>query len=121
MERYSTEPWKLAHEVLFSLLLKFYEPTAGNIYLNGVSYQDLSADSIRGQLGLVTQDAVIFSTTIFENLAYGLDTVDERDLWQALEMVHLKDFVEDRGDIKRAKEEKGRKEWEKKRESRWYH
>ena len=79
---------------IFSLLLKFYEPNSGNIYLNGVNYQDLSADSIRHQLGLVTQDAVIFSTTIFENLAYGLDTVDESDLWQALEMVHLKEFVE---------------------------
>lgn len=79
---------------IFSLLLKFYEPTTGNIYLNGVNYQDLSADSIRHQLGLVTQDAVIFSTTIYQNLAYGLTTVDERDLWQALEMVHLKDFVE---------------------------
>jgi len=79
---------------IFSLLLKFYEPNSGNIYLNGVNYQDLSADSIRHQLGLVTQDAVIFSTTIFENLAYGLDTVDENDLWQALEMVHLKDFVQ---------------------------
>ncbi len=79
---------------IFSLLLKFYEPNFGNIYLNGVNYQDLSTDSIRHQLGLVTQDAVIFSTTIFENLAYGLDTVDENDLWQALEMVHLKDFVQ---------------------------
>jgi ABC-type multidrug transport system fused ATPase/permease subunit len=76
------------------LLLKFYETNSGNIYLNGVNYKDLSADNIRHQLGLVTQDAVIFSTTIFENLAYGLDTVDENDLWQALEMVHLKDFVE---------------------------
>jgi ATP-binding cassette subfamily B protein len=79
---------------IFSLLLKFYEPNSGNIYLNGVNYQDLSADSIRHQLGLVTQDAVIFSTTIFENLAYGLDAVDESDLWEALEMVHLKEFVE---------------------------
>jgi ATP-binding cassette subfamily B protein len=79
---------------IFSLLLKFYEPTAGNIYLNGVSYQDLPADSIRHQLGLVTQDAVIFSTTIYQNLAYGLTTVDEHDLWKALEMVHLKEFVE---------------------------
>jgi len=79
---------------IFSLLLKFYEPNSGNIYLNGVNYQDLSADSIRHQVGLVTQDAVIFSTTIFENLAYGLDAVDESDLWEALEMVHLKEFVE---------------------------
>lgn len=79
---------------IFSLLLKFYDPTSGNIYLDGISYQDLSADHIRQQLGLVTQDAVIFSTTIFENLAYGLDTVNENDLWHALELVHLKKFVE---------------------------
>ena len=79
---------------IFSLLLKFYDPNAGNIYLNGVSYRDLSAENIRNQLGLVTQDAVIFSTTIFENLAYGLLTPNESDLWQALEMVHLKEFVE---------------------------
>ncbi len=79
---------------IFSLLLKFYEPTSGSIYLDGISYQDLSPDTIRQQLGLVTQDAVIFSTTIFENLAYGLDTVNENDLWHALELVHLKKFVE---------------------------
>ena len=79
---------------IFSLLLKFYETNSGNIYLNGVNYKDLSADSIRHQLGLVTQDAVIFSTTIFENLAYGLDTVAENDLWQALKMVDLKEFVQ---------------------------
>lgn len=80
---------------IFSLLLKFYEPDVGNIYLNGINYQDLSAEDIRHQLGLVTQDAVIFSSTIFENLAYGLNTVDENHLWQALEMVHLKKFVEE--------------------------
>lgn len=79
---------------IFSLLLKFYEPSIGNIYLNGINYQDLPADNIREQLGLVTQEAVIFSTTIYQNLAYGLTTVNEQDLWQALEMVHLKEFVE---------------------------
>lgn len=79
---------------IFSLLLNFYKPSEGNIYLNGVNYNDLACENIRDRLGLVTQDAVIFSTTIFENLAYGLETVEERDLWQALEMVHLKEFVE---------------------------
>ncbi len=78
---------------IFSLLLKFYEPTSGDIYLNGVNYRDLSADSIRSQLGLVTQEPVIFSTTILANLAYGLNTVNENDLWSALELVHLKQFV----------------------------
>ncbi len=78
---------------IFSLLLKFYEPTSGDIYLNGVNYRDLGADSIRSQLGLVTQEPVIFSTTIFDNLAYGLNTVNENDLWHALELVHLKQFV----------------------------
>ena len=78
---------------IFSLLLKFYEPTSGDIYLNGGNYRDLGADSIRNQLGLVTQEPVIFSTTIFDNLAYGLNTVNENDLWYALELVHLKQFV----------------------------
>lgn len=80
---------------IFSLLLKFYEPTSGNIYLNGTNYQNLSEDDIRNQLGLVTQDAIIFSTTIFENLAYGLTAVHENYLWQILEMVQLKKFVEE--------------------------
>lgn len=79
---------------IFSLLLKFYEPTSGDIYLDGTNYRDLSIDSIRNQLGLVTQEPVIFSTTIFDNLAYGLSAVYENDLWYALELVHLKQFVE---------------------------
>ena len=78
---------------IFSLLLKFYEPTSGDIYLDGVNYCDLNADSIRSQLGLVTQEPVIFSTTIFDNLVYGLSTVNENDLWHVLELVHLKQFV----------------------------
>ncbi len=80
---------------VFSLLLKFFVPTAGEIYLNGVNYQELNADSVRQQLGLVTQEPIIFSTTIFDNLAYGLIRVDENDLWRALELVHLKHFVEE--------------------------
>jgi ATP-binding cassette, subfamily B, bacterial len=80
---------------IFSLLLKFYIPSTGEIYLNGANYKDLNADSIRHQLGLVTQEPVIFSTTIFDNLAYGLTSVNESDLWHALELVHLKQFVEE--------------------------
>lgn len=78
---------------IFSLLLKFYTPTQGNIYLDGINYQDLSDEQLRSQLGLVTQDPVIFSSTIFENVAYGVNTIEESKIWEALEMVHLREFV----------------------------
>jgi ATP-binding cassette subfamily B protein len=78
---------------IFSLLLKFYNPSHGNIYLDGANYQDLSDEQVRSQLGLVTQDPVIFSSTIFENVAYGVNTAQESKIWEALEMVHLREFV----------------------------
>lgn len=78
---------------IFSLLLKFYNPMQGNIYLDGISYQDLSDEQLRSKLGLVTQEPVIFSSTIFENVAYGLSTVSESKIWEVLEMVHLREFV----------------------------
>lgn len=78
---------------LFSLLLKFYTPQNGEIYLDGVPYSNLSDIELRSNLGLVTQEPVVFSSTVFENLAYGLISVDEAKVWEVLEMVHLKDFV----------------------------
>lgn len=78
---------------IFSLLLKFYNPSIGDIYLNGVSYNNLSGDQVRNTLGLVTQEPVVFSSTIFENIAYGFDSVDEKKVLEVLEMVCLTDFV----------------------------
>ena len=56
---------------VFQLLLRFYDPASGRIALDGVATRDLSLHDLRGRIGLVPQDAVIFSTSALENIRYG--------------------------------------------------
>jgi ATP-binding cassette, subfamily B, multidrug efflux pump len=70
---------------IVSLILRLYDPTAGEILLDGIPIRDLPLATLRAAIGLVPQDAFLFSETIGENLALGIDdpdplTVDERIL-----------------------------------------
>ncbi len=56
---------------LFQLLLRFYDPTAGSLTFDGLDIKDLDPQSLRGQIGLVPQEPVIFSASALENIAYG--------------------------------------------------
>ncbi|SEH58444.1 MULTISPECIES: ABC transporter ATP-binding protein [unclassified Leifsonia] len=63
---------------LVNLIMRFYELTGGAIRLDGVDTRHLSRDELRGQVGMVLQDAWLFSGTIRENIRYGrLDATDE--------------------------------------------
>ncbi|KAL2118437.1 hypothetical protein VTJ04DRAFT_8097 [Mycothermus thermophilus] len=54
-----------------SLLLRFYNPTSGNITINGVDIATMNVKSLRRRIGVVSQEPVLFSGTIAENIAYG--------------------------------------------------
>jgi len=56
---------------LVSLLLRLYDPTAGQILLDGVDLRDYQLDGLRNQFGMVLQEPVLFSTSIAENISYG--------------------------------------------------
>ncbi|MBT2324506.1 ATP-binding cassette domain-containing protein [Variovorax paradoxus] len=56
---------------VFQLLLRYYDPQAGRIVLDGTSLAELSLDALRTRIGLVPQDAVIFSASALENIRYG--------------------------------------------------
>ncbi|MDM0076393.1 ABC transporter transmembrane domain-containing protein [Variovorax sp. J2P1-59] len=56
---------------VFQLLLRYYDPQSGNIRLDGTPLASLSLDELRTRIGLVPQDAVIFSASAFENIRYG--------------------------------------------------
>jgi ATP-binding cassette subfamily B protein len=56
---------------LISLLARFYDPTAGEILLDGIDLRDHRVDDLRRQFAIVLQEPVLFSTTIAENIAYG--------------------------------------------------
>jgi subfamily B ATP-binding cassette protein MsbA len=79
---------------LVSLLLRFFEPTAGDIRIDGRNIASVNIESLRGQIGLVTQDAVIFSDTVRDNIAYGVNGVGEQSLRAAARHAHIDEFIQ---------------------------
>lgn len=70
---------------MVKLLLGLYKPSAGNILYNGTDSRQVSLDSIRKQLGIVTQDTQLFSGTIRENLLFVKPDASDEDLMQAIQ------------------------------------
>ena len=78
---------------LVNLLLKLYEPTRGQIKLSGKSYVSGSHQWIRAHIALVFQDNELFSSTIRENVAYGLETANDAQIIKALKQANAYEFV----------------------------
>lgn len=57
---------------VISLVERFYDPTAGSVQLDGHNLKDLNVKWLRSQIGLVSQEPILFATTVKENVAYGL-------------------------------------------------
>ncbi len=79
---------------LFQLLTRFYDPSSGDIFLDGNSTRTLSKSSLRDALGYVTQESYLFDQTIRENLKIGKPDATDAELWSALENACAKEFVE---------------------------
>ncbi|WP_407854859.1 ABC transporter ATP-binding protein [Enterococcus hailinensis] len=81
---------------IFSLLERFYEPTAGSIKIGNEIVDELSLANWRSQIGYVSQDSAVFAGSIRDNLQYGLErTLSEAELWQGLELAYADQFVRD--------------------------
>jgi len=79
---------------LVNMLPRFVEPTAGRVSIDGVNVQDLTLQSLRAPLALVSQDVVLFNGTIRENVAYGArEDVSDAQILAALHAANLGDFV----------------------------
>lgn len=79
---------------LMKLLLKFYTPTEGTIYYNGLNLEKISPRSLRINCGVVMQEGYIFSDTIKRNIATGDEKIDDKKLIQSTEISNIKDFVD---------------------------
>lgn len=77
---------------IVNLILKFYEPTAGDIFINGKSYRNIKAGALRQNIALVFQENELFSSTIRENVAYG-SCANEQKIITALKLANAYDFV----------------------------
>ena len=84
---------------IFSLIERFYKPTAGEITIGGENIDEISLENWRKQIGLVGQNSAVMPGTIRENLLYGLEReVSDDELWQALNMAYAKNFVQEMDD-----------------------
>jgi ATP-binding cassette, subfamily B, bacterial len=78
---------------LISLLSRFYDPTAGQVLLDGIDVRDYRLADLRGQFGIVLQDAVLFSTTIAENIAYARPEATQPEIIAAAKAANAHDFI----------------------------
>jgi ATP-binding cassette subfamily B protein len=78
---------------IFSLIERFYEPTGGEILLDGQSVQSMSRDELRAQIGYVEQDAPVLAGSIRENLLIGSPDATDKQLRKVLAEVNLTDVV----------------------------
>ncbi|HYT31566.1 MAG TPA: ATP-binding cassette domain-containing protein, partial [Thermoanaerobaculia bacterium] len=79
---------------LVNLLPRLYDPTGGRVLLDGVDLRDATLDSLRRQIGLVTQDTILFDSSVRDNIAYGEVSPSEEKLRAAARAAYAEEFVE---------------------------
>ena len=78
---------------LLSLILRFYDPTAGVVLLDGVDIRTLQLQSLREQISLVLQDPILLGSTIQENITYGRLTASFEEIVEAAKAAGAHDFI----------------------------
>jgi len=78
---------------LVKLLFRFYDPNTGSISIDGQDVSQVSQQSLRRAIGIVPQDTVLFNQSIFENIRYGDPQASDEEIFQAIRLAHLEDFI----------------------------
>jgi subfamily B ATP-binding cassette protein MsbA len=76
-----------------NLITRFYDVNEGRVLIDGVDIRDLTTKSLRSQLGIVTQDAILFNDSIKNNLKLGNDTATDEEVVEALKIANAWEFV----------------------------
>ena len=78
---------------IFHLLLRFYDPTAGRITLDGVGLADLDPAKLRARIALVPQDSVMFANSVRDNIRFGRPDASDAEVARAAEHAHAASFI----------------------------
>lgn len=79
---------------VISLLERFYDPDSGEVLIDGVDLKRLQLRWIRGKFGLVSQEPILFATTIRENIAYGKENPSDAEIRTAIELANAAKFID---------------------------
>lgn len=75
------------------LLPRFYEVSNGAIKIDSTNINDVKKDSLRGLMGIVTQEAILFNDSIYNNIAFGMPYAKEEDVIQAAKIANAHEFI----------------------------
>ncbi|CAO1939601.1 unnamed protein product [Urochloa humidicola] len=78
---------------VLSLILRFYDPVAGRILIDGKDVKKLKLKSLRKHIGLVQQEPALFATTIYDNILYGKDGATEAEVIEAARLANAHSFI----------------------------
>lgn len=78
---------------LADLVPRFYDPVDGEVQIDGVSLTEYELESLRSQIGVVTQESILFNDTIFNNIAFGMPHVSEESVIRAAQIANAHDFI----------------------------
>ena len=80
---------------LFSLLMRFHAPQNGDVLLDGVAVDQMDLNDLRQRIGVVPQEAVVFSGTVMENIRYGKPEATDEEVQAAAEAAFAQEFIAD--------------------------
>jgi ATP-binding cassette, subfamily B (MDR/TAP), member 1 len=79
---------------VISLVERFYDPQAGEVLIDGVNIKSLQLDWIRGKIGLVNQEPLLFMTSIKDNITYGKEDATIEEIKRAAELANAANFID---------------------------
>jgi len=85
---------------LVNLLLRFYDLEGGRILIDGQNIADVTQETLRGSIGMVTQDTSLLHRSVRENIAYGRPTVTDAEIIEAAKLAHADEFIRNLADAK---------------------
>lgn len=78
---------------LADMIPRFYDTDLGEILIDGIPVKHIEIDSLRKQIGIVTQESILFNDTILNNIAFGIDNIDEAKVIAAAKIANADDFI----------------------------
>ncbi|EGF11485.1 ABC superfamily ATP binding cassette transporter, ABC/membrane protein [Neisseria bacilliformis ATCC BAA-1200] len=85
---------------IVNLLLRFYEPQSGTITIDGQNVNDVTQESLRAQIGLVTQDTSLLHRSVRDNIVYGRPDASDEEMFSAAERAEAAGFIPNLSDAK---------------------
>lgn len=79
---------------IFDLLPRFADVTSGAILIDGTDIRDFNINSLRNHIGIVTQNSILFNDTIYNNIVFGLQNIDIKQVKQAARIANIDEFIE---------------------------